>query len=52
MNDVNDYVSLVMYQTRQKELMEVAEKHRLATLQNEIARRVRQAVSIKNERQS
>ena len=48
----NDYMSMLLVRARQQELMEKAEKHRLATVQNEVARRVRQAENLENKNKS
>ena len=38
----NEYISMLNFKLRQQELMEQAEKHRLATVSIEEVRRVRQ----------
>jgi len=43
MQDFNAYTSMLLLRARQQEMIEQAEKHRLASVQNEISKRVRQA---------
>lgn len=43
MQYINEYTGMLMHKARQQELMQQAEKHRLATLAVDIARRVRRA---------